>query len=105
MKSLESLRSLDRLWIDFKSLGKLGKVESLECLERLGKSESFGCLKVGFKRHFFGGDEVVGRGVLLQGAEETVGLLFVTGACHCFHICMITLHLIYHFYRFSARLD
>ena len=105
MKSLESLRSLDRLWIDFKSLGKLGKVESLECLERLGKFESFGCLKVGMKRHFFSGDEGVGRGVLLQGAEETVGLLFVTGACHCFHICMITLHLIYHFYRFSARLD
>ena len=86
MKSLESLRSLDRLWIDFKSLGKLGKVESLECLERLGKFESFGCLKVGMKRHFFSGDEGVGRGVLLQGAEETVGLLFVTGACHVFII-------------------
>ena len=57
MKSLESLRSLDRLWIDFKSLGKLGKVESLECLERLGKFESFGCLKVGMKRHFFSEDE------------------------------------------------
>ena len=68
------------------------RVESLECLERLGKSESLGCLKVRVKRHFFSGDEGVGRGVLLQGAEETVGLLFVTGACHVF---IITFHLIF----------
>ena len=85
MKSLESLRSLDRLWIDFKSLGKLGKVESLECLERLGKFESFGCLKVGMKRHFFSGDEGVGRGVLLHDDEEAVGVavgvLVDTGTC------------------------
>ena len=69
----------------WENLGKLGKVESLECLERLEKSESFGCLKVGIKRHFFRGDEGVGRGVLLQGAEEAVGLLVVTGTCHCVH--------------------
>ena len=85
MKSLESLGSLDKLWIDFESLGKLGRVESLECLERLGKFESFGCLKVGMKRHFFSGDEGVGRGVLLHDDEEAVGVavgvLVDTGTC------------------------
>ena len=105
LESLEGSRCLHRLWIDFESLGKLGKVESLECLEWLEKSESFGCLKVGMKRHFFRGDEGVGRGVLLQGAEETAGLLFVTGACHCVHNHISSdIFFIIHFYRFQLAL-
>ena len=54
--------------------------------------ESLEISSVRVKRHFFSEDEEAGRGVLLQDAEETVGLLFVTGACHVF---IITFHLIF----------
>ena len=104
LESLEGSRCLDRLWIDFESLGKLGKVESLECLEWLEKSESFGCLNVGMKRHFF-------RGMKGSGVEFSSRVLKKLQVCSSSQVLVIvfiiTFHLIFlhhPFLSFSASL-